>query len=248
MTAMETRWDIPSFATPGKYVYRYRFPLLSWLLEGHAYVREMLIRAWPGAVSRRLVVTERAVEIPFVLRSLSLPAGSRVLDVGSRWSPLPLHLSALGLKTVAVDLARVDLRGAGLDVVRADMRRSPFRGSAFDAVIVVSTLEHVGLAVYDARSNQEDDFRLMEELRKVVRPAGLLLLTVPYGRAGQGPGQRSYDQSRLARVTEGWAIVEASYYVKEEQAWRAAPESRASNVESAIETHAVALLVLRRVE
>ena len=231
---------------PARFEHRYRLRFLGWLLEGHGAVREALLRAWPRGIERYLVVNERVAEIPFVLQNLRLPTGSMVLDVGSRWSFLPLFLAHLGYRVVTTDIAPVPASEAGPAFVQADMRRPPFRPAAFDGATLVSTLEHVGVGFYDAARGSEDDIVLMRELRTLVRPGGSLLLTVPFGRAGVGPLQRSYDASRLRRVTEGWTWEASRFLVRRGHTWVDVGEAEAGTAESAIETAAVALLHLRR--
>ncbi|MGI0149960.1 MAG: class I SAM-dependent methyltransferase [Thermoplasmata archaeon] len=238
--------ELPQFPPTARLAYRYRWRLLGWLLDEHAFLREAFLRAWPRAVHRELVVTERVVEIPFVLRSLRLPPGSRVLDVGSRWSVLPLHLVALGYRAVAVDLDEVLLGRSGPDLVKADLRAPPFRPDSFDAAVMVSTLEHVGIGWYDARTDIDDDLRMMRELRTLVKPGGRLLITVPFGRGGVGRTQRAYDRDRLRAITEGWALEERSFFVKRGMGWQPAAEETAEREDSVDVTHAVALIHLRR--
>lgn len=241
-----TETDIPEFAWPARFEYTYRFGLLGWILEGHARLREALHRAWPAAIRRGLSVTERIAEIPFALRSLPLPPGSRILDVGSRWSPIPLHLAALGYRTVATDVAAFPVAGAGPEFVLADMRRPPFRAASFDGGVIVSTLEHVGLGFYDPRRGREDDARLMECLLELLKPGGLLVLTTPYGRPGEDRHQRVYDCERLRRVTEGWDKKEMRYWIRRGRRWEETTEDEAAGSTSIPETSAVAMLVLRR--
>lgn len=234
------------FHMPARFVYRYRWRLLGWLLERHDSLREAFVRSLPGAVHRELMVTERIVEVPYVLRSLRLPPGSRVLDVGSRWSTLSLGLAALGYRVVALDLVSSPIVGAGPDVVQADIRKPPFRRGALDAAVMISTLEHVGLQAYDARSGENDDFLVMEELRSILRPGGLLLATVPFGRGGAGTFQRSYDGKRLRDLHGGWRAEDLRFFVRHGLLWREATEEEASKVDSARVTQAVALMTLRR--
>lgn len=237
--------EIVQFPPTVRLAYRYRWPLLRWLLDEHAFLREALRKAWPTAVRQELVVTERVVEIPFVLRSLKLPVGSRVLDIGSRWSVLPLYLVSLGYRTVAVDLLDILLGSAGPDLVKADLRAPPFRTDSFDAAVMVSTLEHVGIGWYDDRTDPADDQRIMGNLRTLVRPGGSLLLTVPFGRGGVGRIQRAYDDERLRTITEGWTIEERSFFVQRGTAWRPATQEVAGREDSVESTRAVALLHLR---
>jgi SAM-dependent methyltransferase len=239
--------DVPEFAWPARFTYTYRWRVFGWLLEGHAKLREALTRVWPGGVRRALHLTERIAEIPFVIRGLELPPGSWVLDVGSRWSPLPLFLAAMGYRVVAVDLASFPIRGSGPDFVLADMRRPPFKEMAFDAGTIVSTLEHVGLGWYDPLRATDDDIRLMAGLRSLIRPNGRLVLTVPYGRPEEDRHQRAYDRERLGRAIDGWEVETERYAVRHGSMWRGGTEAEAAVARSIPEARAVAMLVLRRV-
>jgi len=236
----------PEFAWPARFAYTYGWRVLGWLLEGHAKLRETLTRVWPRGVRRALHLTERIAEIPFVIGGLRLPPGSRILDVGSRWSPLPLFLAAMGYRVAAVDLTPFPIRGSGPDFVLADMRRPPFKQGSFDAATIVSTLEHVGLGWYDPHRAADDDFRLMAALRSLIRPNGILVLTVPYGIPEEDRHQRAYDRERLGRATAGWTRETERYSVRQGSTWRDGTEAEASIARSIPETQAVAMLVLRR--
>ncbi len=238
--------DVPEFAWPARFTYAYGWRFLGWLLEGHANLREALTRVWPRGVRRALQLTERIAEIPFVIRGLQLPPGSRILDVGSRWSPLPLFLAAMGYRVAAVDLAPFPIQRNGPDFVLADMRRPPFRNESFDAATVVSTLEHVGLGWYDPRRASDDDIRLMAGLRSLLRPNGTLVLTVPYGIPEEDRHQRAYDRERLRRATAGWTRDAERYAVRQGSMWREGTEAEAAVARSIPETRAVAMLILRR--
>jgi len=240
----EREWA--TFLPSARFAYRYRWRLLGWLLEGHVFLREAFYRAWPKAIRRELSVNERIVEVPFVLRALDLAPGSRILDVGSQWSILPLQLAALGYRTVASDLAGLAVRGSGPEIVQADIRRAPFRSGSFDAATMVSTLEHIGIGFYDPRGAEDADVEVMKELRRIVKPRGLVVLTVPFGRAGAGPLQRSYDRARLDAVTTGWTWEIARFFKRDGAAWVELPEDQAATTDSSRQTNAVAALKLRR--
>jgi len=245
---MKLERDWAAFLPPARFAYRYRWRILGWFLEGHVFLREAFHRAWPKAVRRELAVNERIVEVPFVLRELDLVPGSRILDVGSQWSVLPLQLAALGYRTVASDLAGLAIRGSGAEVVQADIRMAPFRSGSFDAATMVSTLEHIGVGFYDQPGAEDADAEVMKELGRVVKPRGLVLLTVPFGRSGVGPLQRSYDRARLNAVTAGWTWELARFYKRDGASWVEVPEEQGAAADSARQTNAVAALRLRRPE
>lgn len=241
------RWkEFVEFMPAAWFRRRYPFAFLEFLLEDHKILREALTRAWPRAIRWELAMNERIVEIPFVFRALDLPEGSRVLDIGSRWSALPLHLAAMGFRTVATDLAPFPIVGGGADFVCADVARPPFREGSFDAAVLVSTLEHVGVGFYGGKTDAAGDFALMRAVRDLIRPGGHLVLTVPFGRSGLGPFQRSYDGTRLRAVTDGWTWRESRFAVRRGPAWVGANETDAASAESASQTRAVAMLLLER--
>lgn len=236
----------PDFAPPARFVYRYRWRLLAWILEGHTILREALLHAWPRAVRRTLFVTERVAEIPFLLRALDLPRGSRVLDVGSRWSPIPFYLSAMGFRTIGMDLHKVPVPNGNPAFIQADARALPFRPETFDGVTMVSTLEHIGIQAYDGGLDEDGDVTTLRALREVLRPGGILILTVPFGRPGQGRRQRVYDRARLGRIREGYHEERILFFISAGTRWQETSETEASAMDSREETRAIALCRLRR--
>src|SRR5436305_1378305 len=101
---------------------------------------------------------ERAIEIPWCLARYD--GERRVLDVGYAFAE-PAYLAgvvALGAdELVGVDLAHAEV--PGLRSVVADVRELPFDDDAFDLVLCVSTLEHVGRdnAVYKVDAPRDLD-------------------------------------------------------------------------------------------
>ena len=129
--------------------------------------------------------------LTFDLEKLELEPGDRVLDLGcgngrhvlaTRWFP---RVTGVGLDlgmTEAVATARtlraMDARktsdgGAVADagswlVLRGDSYDLPFADGSFDCVILSEVLEHL-----------ERDDRALEEVTRVLRPGGLLAVSVP---------------------------------------------------------------------
>ena len=90
------------------------------------------------------VTSERIVEYDFVARCI-MPRGknANILDVGSRGSGLAKMIEKFGgdrWRVVGIDLA-----SDGCDA-RVDARYSAFRDEAFDQVVCISTMEHIGLS------------------------------------------------------------------------------------------------------
>jgi hypothetical protein len=67
----------------------------------------------------------------------------------------------------------------------------------------------------------------------VLKPGGGLLLTVPFGLAGQSAGQRVYDSKSLAALLDGFEVREKRFFAGEGQReWRETPESGMASVDS----------------
>lgn len=177
---------------------------------------------------------ERVVEIPWVLSRLR---EGRVLEVGYAFAE-PAYLAAL-CRLVPSGLVGVDLAEAevpGMETVVADVRALPFDDAAFDQVLLVSTLEHVGAdnEVYGlaAESDGESRATALKELRRVLRPDGSLLVTVPLGEPGDYGWFRQEDVAGWDRLftAAGLFIEEQEAYELGDEGWRAAPAFDARGV------------------
>ncbi len=141
-----------------------------------------------------------------VLDSLDLRDGARLLDAGSGSGRTLDELAAYGgvtgieLNPAGVEAART--RGHH-DVTRAPIEAVPHPDGAFDAVTCLDVIEHT-----------PDDVRSLRELRRVTRPGGALVVTVPaYPRLWSqhdvvNRHHRRYTRRALRRAAEsaGWRV------------------------------------------
>jgi SAM-dependent methyltransferase len=107
-----------------------------------------------------------------VLGSLSLPGRGTVLDAGcgsGRNLPeLARYGSVIGVEPAPQSLGRARARGVGEVRAGSLSERLPLADAAADLAVALDVLEHV-----------EDDRHALRELARVVRPGGLLVVTVP---------------------------------------------------------------------
>ncbi len=103
--------------------------------------------------------------------------GLRVADVGCGNGAYTEAIGAEAAFVVGVDLQRSWLTaycrrlatsGKAAMVVQAVAERLPLRDASFDLVFCIETLEHVA-----------DEHQTLHELKRVVRPGGSIVLTVP---------------------------------------------------------------------
>jgi 2-polyprenyl-3-methyl-5-hydroxy-6-metoxy-1,4-benzoquinol methylase len=152
-------------------------------------------------------VNERIVEVPYVMRALAaVPSGANVLDVGATESLLSLYLASLGYNVTALDPRRYPLEHPRLDVVTAEVQHWEPQ-TTFDAVVCLSTIEHIGLGAYgQTREDERADLAAMQRIQECLYPNGLLVLTTPFGTARTDAFSRVYDRAALDELLDGWAV------------------------------------------
>jgi 2-polyprenyl-3-methyl-5-hydroxy-6-metoxy-1,4-benzoquinol methylase len=139
---------------------------------------------------------------------LSARPGRRVLDVGAGQGSFSRVLAARGFDVTSADASAAAVavlrERLGHPVVEADATALPFPDESFDAAVLAEVLEHV-----------DDDRRAVAEVRRVLRPGGVLALSVPANPAAFGPSDRWAGHRRrysraalLAAVTGGGLVVE----------------------------------------
>lgn len=172
---------------------------------------------------------ERPIEIPWVLSRLA--GAAAVLDVGTA-NAEPAYVAGLvtaGIpRLVGLDLAPFSVDG--LASVVGDLRALPFPDGGFDAVACISTLEHVGLdnAVYGGPTELDETGmeRALGEIRRVLAPAGSLLVSVPagvtenHGWFVQQPPAAWLDLFRRA----GFRVHEHEVYEQSATGWASAAD------------------------
>jgi SAM-dependent methyltransferase len=145
---------------------------------------------WNGEVGTRWARNQAVLDAMFVpltealFAPLALRAGASVLDIGCGAGRHSLEAVRRGAHTIALDLSHRDLCRARDSVaeyghvevpapgsflaVQGDARHIPFADACFDRVIASEVLEHI-----------VEDEAAIAELVRVLRPGGVLAVTVP---------------------------------------------------------------------
>lgn len=137
-------------------------------------------RAWLGM----------AVELPNLLRGVSIPHGANCLDIatGLGWATAGLIRLDPSVRTVALDYdgtilprTREYLREHGAaessGLCRADSKHLPFRDASFDLVLCLYGLHHF-----------RGYFEALREIARVLKSTGTFALIDPARRPGKPPG------------------------------------------------------------
>jgi SAM-dependent methyltransferase len=151
-------------------------------------------------------VLERAIA------RLGLPAHARILDAGCgsgrNMVDLAEHGAVCGieLSDTSVELARE--RAAG-EVISGSVMDMPFDEDSFDLSVSLDVIEHL-----------EDDVGALRELRRVTKPGGALLVTVPaYQWLWSGHDEINHHHRRYNRRTllaaaksAGWELESSAHF------------------------------------
>ena len=162
----------------------------------------------------RAVVDADDFRVRTILRALGPVDGRCILDLGCGKGRFAMRLIERGARVVGVDPSRGMLaaaRASGLDVAVAAGRRLPFDDAAFDAVIAVEVLQHVGL---DDRSST------LQEAARVLRPGGRIAI-VDKNAASLDPNRPWLPAVLVKRIDErrGYWMYEPSGPARERWFW-----------------------------
>jgi SAM-dependent methyltransferase len=154
---------------------------------------------------RRQVIAEE-------LRGLRLPPTIEILDAGCGSGRNMVDLARLGsvtgLELADASVAKARSRGVG-DVVQGTLEAMPFDADRFDLAVSFDVIEHL-----------DDDRAALSELRRVVRPDGHLVVTVPaYQWLWSEHDVVNHHRRRYTRRTleaaaagAGWTTVSTTHF------------------------------------
>lgn len=167
---------------------------------------------------------QRFIEYPWVLQQLESGQNRILLDVGCTGSLLDHELLARGFRVIGLDVREHTQRNSREIFVQTNVINSGLPPESFDVILLVSVIEHVGLDAYSQDSlNSNGDLLAMQELRRLLKPSGFLLMTTPF--EGKGPIrihrfgkrgeflERRYDSERLAKLLTGFEVVKSDFFL-----------------------------------
>ncbi len=186
----------------------YALSHLGPLADAGLWLNNPVVIEWAEASAQIGAVNERIVEQPFTFAALGhLPPGSRILDIGGGESTVAFSLASMGHDVTVIEPQGYPFVHPNLTVFERPFEELE-RSGDFDAVVLLSTIEHFGIGAYrgNPAAAETADIDTMRLLKEVLNPDGLLVLTTPYGPAAQTELERIYDLERLQLLMTGWDI------------------------------------------
>lgn len=190
-----------------------------------------------------LGLDERCVEYPWLLAQLDVQP-ERILDAGSTlnnkfileqpiWQGKKLHILTLAPEKHCYWTRSISY-------LFEDLRHIPIQDNYYDTVVCISTLEHIGLDNRQFTSSDTyeedspDEFVLaIREMRRVLKPSGRLLLTVPFGRYQNLGTQQVFDEKLLEQTIAAFepGEVTRTFFSYTKQGWQIADVSECKECE-----------------
>jgi len=195
-------------------MFNVNIPIVEFNDDGSIKPNMIFHRSWDKLHSR-------CIEYPFAA-SMVKP-DLRILDVGSAkadkvWID---WLSGLNCEVYVTDFDEFDNCPPGLKFIKADVRKLPIEDNYFDIILAVSVIEHIGLE--DSQVNaelkplidNEGDIYAIEELSRVLKRSGKLVMTLPFGTKSElilDNSTRSYNYNSLLKFNEILDLDSVDYY------------------------------------
>lgn len=193
---------------------------------------------------------DRHIEYSFI--EANMPKGpGRALDFGTGGGNLCLSAAFRGFEVEAIDLEEVDWPYIhfGMEFRRADFLKTDFP-EKFDLIINCSSIEHVGLSGrYGIKEDNPDgDFLAMAKMKEALRPAGLMILTLPVGRDSVFPPlHRVYGRKRLPKLLSGYRVQKKEFWTKNKEGkWVLTTESAALDLKPKKDYYGLGCFILKK--
>lgn len=114
-----------------------------------------------------------------LLHLLDINKGEKILDVGCEVGAMMVYTGLMGAEVSGVDIDPDSVKKANLYLekygikgraIAGDARNLEFPDNSFDKVVSSDFLEHM---------KSEDNIRVLEEIRRVVKPGGIIVIKTP---------------------------------------------------------------------
>lgn len=135
-------------------------------------------------------IDERIIEYPWALNCLP-KRGALIWDAGSALN-FPQILNRLKQNKIYITTLYPEVNFQnqdGISYLYEDLRNVSFKSELFDYVVSISTIEHIGFSneqyqTIPSKNDREEGgyIEALLEFKRVLKPGGTLLLTVPFGK------------------------------------------------------------------
>lgn len=192
---------------------------------------------------------ERIVEIPWVINKLSNDSNN-LLDAGSSLNFKEIvTLDKVAKKDLTIftfDPEANNFSSKRVSYVYSDLRDLPFKENLFDEIACISTIEHVDMdnSIYgwnennahiDNQNKSYEYIKVVDELVRVLKNSGKLLLTFPFGKFENHGFFQQFDEEMLDGIIETLEIkgsYELTFFRYLQEGWEFCEKSDCKDIVS----------------
>lgn len=161
---------------------------------------------------------DRDIEWSYIASRMPTGPGE-ALDFGCGFGNLSLLLAQRGFQVTGVDLLTYPRywEHPHCTFVQGDFLQLDLPKNHFDLIVNCSAVEHVGLSGRYGMpvSESNGDLTAMQRMADVIKPSGVMLLTIPCGRDNVfSPLHRVYGAHRLPQLLLCFEVGEQCFWVK----------------------------------
>lgn len=189
---------------------------------------------------------ERIVEYPWIFSHLKQVSGNTILDAGStfNFNTIVKHqlIKNKELTIYTYYPEAENFLSNRISYVFGDLRTLPFKSNQFEEIVCQSTIEHVdmdnSIYGYSLESNKEtakksyEYIKVIDELIRVLKPDGQLLLTFPYGKFENHGFFQQFDEemvTRISNVMNNSGVYTKEFIIYDKKGWRFDKQENCNN-------------------
>ena len=142
-----------------------------------------------------------------------------------------LHFQTFGHDVVGIDLRTFDYEHKDFKFSKINIL--DLEEKDFDFVVSLSTIEHVGLGVYDKNVINDDLTKVLNKISSLLKTNGKFILTLPIGKPSIDEFERSFSPDELKNLlgSAGFTLDVEEYYSRKNQFyWKPTTIEEISNI------------------
>jgi len=177
--------------------------------------------------------SDRYLEYPWMLQNIKITSG-RILDVGSTASNMLYKFLPKEVEINSIDLNDKHIESDSVKFSVGDIRKTNYEDNYFDVISCISTLEHIGVSGrYGSDEDSTGDLKAVREMGRILKPGGVMLITVPYGVKDVLPINKLYNKERINELFKDFSMVEIEYkkYFNQFHLWLTTDEAEAAKTD-----------------
>jgi SAM-dependent methyltransferase len=152
-------------------------------------------------------------ECMFAARHIAERNPTSILDIGS-YRHFVVGLLA-SYKVTTLDIRKRDCCSDNETVLTCDAKKLDIPSNSFDTIVSLCALEHFGLGRYGDEFDINTDTKAFNEMRRVLKPEGILVFTTTITRATASiafNAHRIYDYEMIRGLCGGLKLCEEKFF------------------------------------